>query len=67
MNPEIACEPRVGSKKVTYERAYNNERKARSSKKAADWGKEQKEKQKRNDEIGKRLWKKIFSMLVGGE
>ena len=35
-------------------------------KKAADWGKEQKKKQKRNDEVGERLWKKIFPILVGG-
>ena len=35
-------------------------------KKAANWGKEQKEKQKRNDEVGEKLWKRIFPVLTGG-
>ena len=35
-------------------------------KNAADWGKEQKEKQRKNDEIGEKLWKKIFPVLTGG-
>ena len=34
--------------------------------KTANWGKEQKEKQKRNEEVGERLWKRILPILIGG-
>lgn len=36
-------------------------------KKASDWVKQQKEKQKRNDEVGEKLWKRLFPMLTGGD
>ena len=32
-------------------------------KKAAKWAKEQKEKQRRNNEVGERLWKKMFPII----
>ena len=34
-------------------------------KKAAKWAKEQKEKQRRNNEVGERLWKKMFPIITG--
>lgn len=34
---------------------------------AADWGKEQKEKQKRNNAIGEKMWKRIFPIITGAE
>ena len=34
-------------------------------KKAAKWAKEQKEKQRRNNEVGESLWKKMFPIITG--